>query len=73
VGSSHASKLGDSLLAMGHRVELLFEPNWRAWRNNITAIASRITGKLAEFKVDTVVFVILDNNMSRQHLPGEKR
>jgi hypothetical protein len=63
VGSSHASKLSDALRALGHRVELLFEPNWRAWRNNITAMANRIAGKLAELKLDLVIFFMLDNNV----------
>jgi hypothetical protein len=40
-------------------VELVFEPNWSAWRNNIMAII----GKLAELKGDMVVFFILENNV----------
>jgi hypothetical protein len=34
VGSSHAGKRGAALTREGHKVELIFEPNWSIFGNN---------------------------------------
>jgi hypothetical protein len=62
VGSSHAAKIGDALTKMGHEVEILFEPNWRVFRNNAATLAEKVEEKLATKSFDIILFAVLDNS-----------
>jgi hypothetical protein len=62
VGSSHAAKIGDALTKMGHEVEILFEPNWRVFRNNAATLAEKVEEKLATKSFDIIFFAVLDNS-----------
>jgi hypothetical protein len=56
------SKIGDALTKMGHEVELLFEPNWRVFRNNAATLAEKVEEKLASKSFDIIFFAVLDNS-----------
>jgi hypothetical protein len=63
IGGSHAGKIGSALRKMGHQADVIYQPNWRVTKDNITAMSEAIPEKLEVTRVDTVVFCVLDNNV----------
>jgi hypothetical protein len=63
VGSSHAGKLGAALRKMGHNAEVVYESNWRVYRDNAVEMAEKIGDKMNRVQNDAVIFCMLDNNI----------
>jgi hypothetical protein len=63
IGSSHAGKIGSALRKLGHQADVIYQPNWRASKENVTEMCEAIYEKLEVTRVDTVVFCVLDNNV----------
>jgi hypothetical protein len=63
VGSSHAGKLGAALSRMSHLVDYVYEPHCKVFKNSTAIMAEKVATKLAEVRVDCVVFCVLDNSM----------
>jgi hypothetical protein len=63
VGSSHASKISAELAKHGHKTELIFEPNWKAFKNSGSILAEKVRERLSETAIDVLVFAVLDNSV----------
>jgi hypothetical protein len=63
VGSSHAGKLGAALRKKGRNTEVIYEANWRVYRENAIEMAEKITDKLNRVQTNAVIFCMLDCNI----------
>jgi hypothetical protein len=62
-GSSHASKNSMCLRELGQTANLIYSPNWRAFKNSSLELADKIRDQMDKTPVDCLVLSILDNNI----------
>jgi uncharacterized membrane protein YgcG len=63
IGSSHAGKLAAALTRKGHRASMVYEANWRVFRNNATFLADTVKERMAAEQFDYIIFALLDNSI----------
>ena len=64
VGASHANRLSEQLELLGHSVERVCQPGWRATKANVASMLAKVEEVISSMSQDClVIFWLLDNSL----------